>query len=151
MEISVEQAVGNNARWCEIVCRAHGRPGEFFDEIWINRAPLPRYYPNAQTLAKRGSRRIELIKELVHEPLPAGWAVKDSFASLDLAGCGFSPLFDAQWIYLSDERLETIRPTAAPDLQWQIVHDDGLLAEWEDAWCAAQRDTNRARVFLPAL
>jgi hypothetical protein len=151
METRIKQAIRNNAQWCDIVCRAHGRPGEFLDEIWINRAPLPRFYPNAQTLAEAGSRQINLIKELMNQGLPSAWAVKDSFASLDLTSCGFIPLFDAQWIYLTQERLSAVRSAPAPDVRWEIVQTDELLAEWERAWCEANRDTNRARVYLPAL
>jgi hypothetical protein len=103
METRIKQAIRNNAQWCHIVCRTHGSPGEFFHEIWINRAPLPRFYPNAQTLAERSSRQINLIRELIGQGLPSGWAVKDSFASLDLTTCGFTPLFDAQWIWLTQE------------------------------------------------
>jgi len=41
------RAARNNAEWCDAVCRAHGNPGEFHDGIWLNRKPVPRFYPNA--------------------------------------------------------------------------------------------------------
>ena len=151
METRIKQAIRNNAQWCHRVCRAHGRPGEFFDEIWINRASLPRFYPNAQTLAERGSRQLNLIRELIDQGLPSGWAVKDSFASLDLTVCGFTALFDAQWIYLTQERLAAVRLDSAPELRWEIVRASQTLAEWEHAWCEANHDANRARVYLPVL
>jgi len=151
MERRIKQAIRNNAQWCQIVCRAHDRPGEFFDEIWINRAPLPRFYPNAQTLAEGSSHQINLIRGLTNQGLPSGWAVKDSFASLDLTTCGFIPLFDAQWLYLSRERLKAVSSASAPGVHWEIVRTDQMLAEWERAWCEAHHDTNRARVYLPAL
>ena len=31
------RAARNNAEWCDAVCRAHGNPGEFHDDIWLNR------------------------------------------------------------------------------------------------------------------
>jgi hypothetical protein len=151
METRIKQAIRNNAQWCHLVCRAHGSPGEFFDEIWINRAPVPRFYPNAQTLAERSSRQINLIRELISQGLSSGWAVKDSFASLDLTTCGLDPLFDAQWIYITQERLRTVRSAPVPEVRWEIVRSDQMLAEWERAWCEANQDTNRARVYLPAL
>ena len=151
MEPKIKQAIRNNAQWCHSVCHAHGRPGEFFEAIWINRAPLPRFYPNAQTLAERSSRQIDLIRELTNQGLPSGWAVKDSFASLDLTTCGFTPLFDAQWIYLTPERLRAVRSASAPEVRWEIVRANRMLAEWERAWCEANHDANRARVYLPAL
>lgn len=151
METRVKQAIHNNAQWCDVVCRAHGRPGEFFEEIWINRAPLPRFYPNAQTLAEGNSRQLNLVQELIDQGLPSGWAVKDSFASLDLTACGFTVLFDAQWIYLAQERLAAVRSDSAPELRWEMVRASQTLAEWERAWCEANYDTNRARVYLPVL
>lgn len=152
METRIKQAIRNNAQWCHSVCRAHGRPGEFFDEIWINRAPLPRFYPNAQTLAERSSpRQLKLIRELIDQGLPTGWAVKDSFASLDLTTCGFTVLFDAQWIYLTQERIGAVRWASAPELRWEMVRASQTLAEWERAWCEANYDTTRARVYLPVL
>jgi hypothetical protein len=151
METRIKRAIRNNAQWCQLVCRAHGRPGEFFDEIWINRAPLPRFYPNAQTLAEWGSRQINLIRELTNQGLPSGWAVKDSFASLDLSTCGFIPLFDAQWLYLSQERLRAVSSASAPRVRWESVRADRVLAEWERAWCEAHQDTSPERVYLPAL
>jgi len=119
--------------------------------MWINRAPLPRFYPNAQTLAERSSRQINLIRELVSQGLPSGWAVKDSFASLDLTTCGLNPLFDAQWIYITQERLRALSSAAVAEVRWEIVQAEQILAEWERAWCEANHDTNRARVYLPAL
>jgi hypothetical protein len=151
METRIKQAIRNNAQWCHGVSRTHGRPGEFFDEIWINRAPLPRFYPNAQTLVELSSRQINLIRELIEQGLPSGWAVKDSFASLDLTTCGFTPLFDAQWIYLTPDRLRTIRSAPSPKVRWEIVRADQVLAEWERAWCEAHHDTDPARIYLPAL
>ena len=151
METRIKQAIRNNAQWCDLVCRAHGRPGEFLDDIWINRAPLPRFYPNAQTLSERSSRQINSIKELTTQGLPAGWAVKDSFASLDLTACGLTPLFDAHWIYLTQEQVSAVRLAPAPGVRWEIVRTDQMLEEWERAWCEAHHDTNRARVYLPAL
>ena len=151
METRIEQAIRNNAQWCHCVCRAHARPGEFLYEIWINRGPAPRLYPNAQTLAEGGSRQLNLIKELIEQGLPSGWAVKDSFASLDLTTCGFTVLFDAHWIYLTQERLREVRSSSAPELRWEIVRAGQTLAEWERAWCEANHDTNPARVYLPVL
>ena len=151
METRIKQAICNNAEWCHSVCRAHGKPGEFSDEIWINRAPLPRFYPNAQTLSERSSRHINFIRELISLRLPSGWAVKDSFASLDLTACGFSALFEAQWICLTQERLRAVRSASSPQVRWEIVRADHVLAEWEQAWCEAHHDTNRARVYVPAL
>ena len=50
----VEQAARNNAVWCETVCRVHGTPGEFYNVLWLNRHPVPRFYPNVVTLSTQG-------------------------------------------------------------------------------------------------
>jgi hypothetical protein len=38
-------AARNNALWCDAVCRAHDRPGEFHDTPWLTRLGALRFYP----------------------------------------------------------------------------------------------------------
>ena len=112
------RAARNNARWCDAVRRAHGNPGEFHDDIWLNRHRVPRFYPNAGTLGEPSQRQLELIDELLAARLPSGWAVKDSFSgTLDLASRGFRVLFGAEWIYLPVSRMRVIDSSA----RWKIV------------------------------
>ena len=62
---------------------------------------MPRFYPNAVTLAAdEGARdeQLSAIEILQASNLPGRWSVKDSFGTLDLARRGFDLLFDAQWI-----------------------------------------------------
>jgi hypothetical protein len=146
----IAQAVRNNADWCQVVCSAHGSPGEFVDAMWINRGPIPRFYPNAQTITRDPARQLELVKRLVSEPLPAGWALKDSFALLDPVPLGFTALFEAQWIMMPREKLASFEAAAAQP-RWEIVRSPEALAEWEPAWRNANGDTNSARIFLPLL
>jgi hypothetical protein len=91
----------NNARWCDAVCRAHGHAGRMLPHMWVNAAPVPRFYPNAVTLAV-GDTALEeqrtTVEILQKSNLPGRWAVKDSFHTLDLSRRGFDLLFDAQWI-----------------------------------------------------
>jgi hypothetical protein len=144
------RAARNNAEWCDAVCRAHGHPGEFHDGIWINRHPVPRFYPNAGTLAEPSPRQLALIDELVAARLPPGWAVKDSFSMLDLESRGFRILFDAEWIYLPVSRVKDVG-SARTSARWEIVNNDLALAEWESAWSRAAGDTSKDRIFLPPL
>jgi hypothetical protein len=144
----IDRAVRNNADWCDLICRVHGSPGEFADGMWINRERIPRFYPNAQTIAPNAPRQIELIQELSREALAAGWAVKDSFASLDLTSFGFTVLFDAQWISLPREKLPTLESV---EPRWNFVRSENSLAIWESAWREANGDTNTSRIFVPAL
>ncbi|WP_375766497.1 hypothetical protein NR798_33080 [Archangium gephyra] len=125
----VTAAAFNNAAWCDAVCRAQGRPGEFSSALWLNRAEVPRFYPNAVTLTPEGAaRQIEALSAL---GLPGRWAIKDSFATLDLAPLGFAELFSAQWIHLAPERLAPARPGGA---RWVQVRDTAALSAWEAAW-----------------
>lgn len=144
------RAVRNNADWCDLVCRAHGNAGEFRRKIWINRKPVPRFYPNAQTLMASGAEMLESIDELARAGLPGGRAIKDSFASIDLVSRGFTPLFDAEWIALHPGHLKG-EVRAASDIRWEVVREERALAEWERAWCIAQNDMATERVFRAPL
>jgi hypothetical protein len=99
------------------VCRAHGKPGRFLPGIWVNAEVVPRFYPNAVALAHGREARAEqrsAIELLVASNLPGRWAMKDSFAALDLSRLGFEVLFEASWI-------RSVMPAAGPstDIVWQ--------------------------------
>jgi hypothetical protein len=144
------RAARNNLEWCDAVSRSHGHPGEFHDDIWLNRHTVPRFYPNAGTLADPSPRQLDLIDELVAARLPRGWAVKDSFSMLDLESRGFRMLFDAEWIYLPLSRMKDIA-SARTSTRWEVVRNDLALAEWESAWSRSAADTSENRIFLPSL
>jgi hypothetical protein len=144
------RAARNNAEWCDAVCRSHGNSGEFHEDMWLNRHSVPRFYPNAGTLAEPSQQQLDLIDELVAACLPRGWAVKDSFSMLDLESRGFRILFDAEWIYLPVSRVKDI-VAARKSSRWEVVRNDLALAEWESAWRRSAGDTSEDRIFLPAL
>ena len=154
----VAAAARNNAVWCDTVCRAHGRPGEFLPGLWLNRHQAPRFYPNAVTLAASSDEAaagpaagpsaspLERIRDLGRAGLPKGWGVKDSFRALDLAPLGFRVLFDAEWIW---------RPVDMPPpgtgfarFPWARVRSASELAAWETA-CGATPEEDR--LFPPLL
>jgi hypothetical protein len=81
-------AVGNNARWCDAVCRSHGLATRFSGDLWCALGGAPRFYPDVVTL--RPSAAAEDV--LAHAP----GSVKDSFACLGLPG--YEVLFEAQWL-----------------------------------------------------
>jgi hypothetical protein len=110
----------NDAEWCDAVCRAHGNPGEFNTDMWLNRHPVPRFYPNVVTLVEPCQRQRDLIDDLVAARLPHGWAIKDSCCTLDFASRGFQVLFIAQWIYLPVSRIRSI-PTSGKGTRWEVV------------------------------
>lgn len=85
--------------------------------MWVNAGPVPRFYPNAVTLAHDeasiGEQQAS-IDILVKSNLPGRWAVKDSFNTLDLARRGFDVLLEASWI-------RNAMPVGGPsaDITWQ--------------------------------
>jgi hypothetical protein len=99
------------------VCRAHGNPGRFLADIWVNAREVPRFYPNAVTLTGGEAARAEqrsAIELLVASNLPGRWGVKDSFAALELSRLGFDVLLEASWI-------RSVMPAFGPptDIVWQ--------------------------------
>ena len=128
-EALLRAAVINNARWCDAVCRSHGYPGEFTGRLWISVGHALPFYPNAITLSPEATAA---DTQATRAPGRA-YAVKDSFARLDLASEGLALLFDADWI-----AWETAPPERPPadDLSWKAVTDAAQLARWEAAWAA---------------
>jgi hypothetical protein len=100
----------------------------------------------------RSLDQLSLIEELVNQSLPAGWPIEDSFASLNLAPLGLTTPFEAEWIYLPQEKTEPSQVGKLPAKpRWELVRSEESLAAWEQAWRDANGDTNTTRVFLPSL
>lgn len=119
-------AVANNASWCDAVCRSHGYPRAFSSRLWTCTRHRLRFYPNAITLDP-GVTEAEVLAAAA----PSGpFAVKDSFARLDLAPAGFRLLAEASWI-AGDSA-----PGRPPDdgLAWDKVTSPSELGDWESAW-----------------
>jgi hypothetical protein len=149
----VAQAVCNNAIWCHTVCRAHGHAGEFLEGIWLTRRAAPLFYPNAVTLAddQAATAQLAAIQALIRANIPGAWAVKDSFATLDLAPLGFRLLFDAAWIARSSTQALPAADIAG--VRWRTVQSAAELRAWEIAWRGVPMDAAEASppIFLPAL
>ncbi|NBJ12947.1 hypothetical protein [Microvirga arsenatis] len=120
-------AARNNALWCDAVCRADGRPGEFRDDLWLNRHGTPRFYPDAVTLTGHPGLA-DVVASLVGTDPGRGWAVKDSFAAIDLSPLGFQPLFDAQWLFLEPPAAGSVPEEVA------VVENARDLTAWSHAW-----------------
>lgn len=128
-------AAGNNADWCDIVCRTHGIPTRFDHDMWTSARRSPPMYPDAVTL-----RPITAPDRLLDRiDTATGCSVKDSFASIDLSSAGMQVLFEADWLY---------RPATSPHptgrLTWSVVQTAGQL----QAWAAGH---GGGGVFRPAL
>ena len=68
--------------------------------IWISAGHALPFYPNAITL----SPDVTAAEATAGQDPSRPFAVKDSFARLDLAPEGLTPLFDAEWIALLRRR-----------------------------------------------
>ena len=122
-EALLHAAVINNARWCDAVCRSHGYPGEFGGQLWISAGHALPFYPNAITL----SPDVTAAEAAASQDPSRPFAIKDSFARLDLASHGLTPLFDATWIAVPT-------PAAGDEPSWDVVTGPGDLVRWETAW-----------------
>ena len=136
-EALLHAAVINNARWCDAVCRSHGYPGEFTGRLWISARHALPFYPNAITL----SPDVTAAEATTGHDPSRPFAIKDSFARLDLAPHGLTSLFDATWIAVPT-------PAGGNDLSWDAVTDPGELVRWEAAWAGGGEVTG---LFRPAL
>jgi hypothetical protein len=129
-------------------CSAHAALGEFVAGAWINRRPAPRFHPNLVTLGRpqdEGAHR-DALRALRTAPPARNWAVKDSFAALDLGQLGFDLLFDACWVHRPGGAFDR----AAPDCRVLRVTSAAALAAWEHAWRGGSAEP-RERLFRPAL
>jgi hypothetical protein len=142
----VEQTARNNALWCDKVCAAHGGAGEFHEAPWLNRHGVPRYYLDVVTLtgAGWGAVQTDAIAALVRSPRQCYWAVKDSFACLDLSKLGFLPLFDAEWLRMEAPIENARQESWGP--QWRRVSGEADLIGWEREWAAVDPDAGRGSV-----
>jgi len=136
-EALLHAAVINNARWCDAVCRSHGYPGEFTGRLWISARHALPFYPNAITL----SPDVTAAEATAGQDPSRPFSIKDSFARLDLAPHGLTPLFDATWIVVPV-------PAGGDDVSWDAVTDPGELVRWEASWAGGGEVTG---LFRPAL
>lgn len=133
----VELAARNNAMWCDGMCRAHGQPTEFTENLWICRGTPPRYHSNITTL-KPGS--IEFIRK----EQPGGF--KDGFHDIDAVELGYQALFSANWIWMDEPG-----PGEA-NFEWNRAQTDEDLRFWEAGWEVGDEDAaNHPRQFPPSL
>jgi hypothetical protein len=147
----LRSAAHNNALWCDAVSSAQGAPGEFRQALWLNRFGTPPGYPNVVTLApmEAAVEQIEAVNSLVRSPLGAGWAVKDSFRSLDLRSLGFTVLFDAEWILRQPAVGDAQgNPTGLP---WGTVRSEADLLLWERAWAGEAATAATSQIFAATL
>jgi hypothetical protein len=138
----VRIAARNNAEWCDILCRAHGVPGRFDPDAWVDPQRTPPYYPDAVSLDPAAV--VERILARIDTITPGG-SVKDSFATLDLSPFGFEVVHEAEWIRREPRPVSTASDTAE---RWTPLRDEAELTAWETAWDAGGAALG---LFRPAL
>ena len=137
----------NNVEWCDAVCRSHGLAPQLGHQMWIQEQEGPPYYSNGITVSRSGIENQYAAIENLKSALPQGFSIKDSFACLDLGASGFSPLFDAEWLWLDPASRDALDEKGAG---WFKVESESELVRWEAAWAASGSPTEQ-RVFMPAL
>jgi hypothetical protein len=140
-ETLLDAAVANNALWCDAVCRSHGYPGVFSARLWISAHHDLEFYPNVITLRPE----VTAAETALARDRSGRYAVKDSFARLDLAADGLTMLFEAEWI----ARAPAPAGLGEPGPSWDTVTDAGELGRWEMAW--ARGDSPPGPLFRPEL
>jgi hypothetical protein len=140
-EALLDAAVANNALWCDAVCRSHGYPGVFSARLWISAQHGLEFYPNVITLRPE----VTAAETALPRDRSGRYAVKDSFARLDLSADGLRTLFEAEWI----ARTPAPAGPGEPGLSWNTVTDAGELGRWETAW--SQGDSTQGPLFRPEL
>lgn len=130
---AIADAARNNAIWCDTVARSHDAAGTFSDDLWCSERELPPFYPNLITLTADGeAAQRGRVTALLKRGPPLPWAVKDSFARLDLTALGFDCLFEARWIALPPGQRPASREGSP--IRWHRVAAVAQLAAWEAAW-----------------
>jgi hypothetical protein len=134
-------AVANNARWCEAVCLSHGYPGVFSSRLWTSPDHDLEFYPHVITL----SPDVAAPEAVMARDRSRPYAVKDSFARLDLAPKGLELLFEGEWI------ARGLAPAGHDDsgLCWNVVTGARELGQWETAW--TESGSTSGRMFRPDL
>ncbi len=138
-------AAKNNAELCELVCVAHGVPGEFRDGYWTSRHEVAKFYPNFITVDPTLDT-VALYRDIDSFESGRNWAVKDSYSNIDLSQHGFKVLFSASWL-VAPEEFSSSTPTSTT---WKVVDSVDELKEWEAAWADGQEQEVET-IFKPAL
>lgn len=123
----------NNADWYAAMFRAHAIAQQRNQQLWTSRFKAPAFHSNLISLAKEsGDQILTSIVEL-NSTLQRPWAIKDSFASLELKALGFKILFEASWIWR--EATGTIYSSTKG---WTKIQSSEELRTWEQAWRVGQ-------------
>lgn len=125
MRVTAEIAARNNAELCHAVLAAHAITATFVRDCWYSNAALPELYPNLVTLSPDfAPEGLSFLK------IDGAWAVKDSFATLDLAPHGFMPIIEANWLCHPDAGAVAHKG----DVIWEQVQSPAAFGAWAALW-----------------
>jgi hypothetical protein len=121
--------------------------------VWLAGGRPPAFHPDAVTLVPG----LEAAAVAQAVPRREGASAKDSFGDVDLAGHGFTMLFEAEWVWVEGatpggQSSPTVAwpagaspaTSAGEGLVWEEVADDAALEEWAVA-------SGQAGTFPPVL
>ncbi|MEV5445378.1 hypothetical protein AB0N23_22980 [Streptomyces sp. NPDC052644] len=144
----IRQAAENNAAWCEEMCRTHGATGSFTGGFWAAPRHTVPYYPHLVTVEPAVAKGAAVgFLRADSGGRGGGFAVKDSFADLDLSDDGFSILFEAEWIHRSGS---TPSPEPPSTQTWRRLTTPADLALWERCWAGSEGAATMFRESLLA-
>jgi len=134
-----------------LITKGHGKSGHFESGLWCNTNQVPLFYPNIITLDQKiGEAQKDIIDTITRINPKDNWAIKDSYAKLELEEDGFFELFESQWFYRSPE-LDLPKISAEKRQIVKIETETDLLL-WEKAWSKHQPITPvEASIFPKSL
>ena len=136
MDDRLRAALDASIGWYEDICVMHGIGSELRDGLWRSLEPPPALHSDAVVVEP--TITAETVVSALHDRPRCG--VKDSFATLDLAGAGFRVLFRATWLC----RGAPSPPPPDTPAQWSTVSTSAELDEWN-------RHHDTAGILLPTL
>ncbi|MFK7859138.1 MAG: hypothetical protein AB8B64_09965 [Granulosicoccus sp.] len=134
----LNEAIYNNAVWCHAIAASHGISSKWETSAWVSQHSMPPLYPNIITL--RSGKLIDEQISAVRSQLPLGWAIKDSFAELELKDKGFTHAFNAYWYCRTPH--QNVIDEYNPVLHIETVKTRLELNAWVIAWGDSKRVFN---------
>jgi hypothetical protein len=122
MDARLRSAVDASVGWYEDLCALHGVGSSLVDGLWSTLDPPPPLHSDAVVVEPEVTADRVLARLDGREHC----GVKDSFATMDLAGEGMELLFSATWIHREAARGR--RPGAPAG--WVTVTRAEQLSEW---------------------
>ena len=123
----------NNADWYGAMFRAHAIDQHRDQHLWKCTKKAPAFHSNLVTLDKGNKIEINSAINEIRSSLSHPWALKDSFANLNLEMQGFKILFEASWVW----RDAKDKPHF-PKGDWIEIKSQVDLQKWELAWRKGQ-------------